>query len=154
MSGTEESPMAKAMREFFDDIKCWAVHIEGPDDILPAPSKRLAQFAADVTNRWLCEAAGEDLPAWRAVVVEWTHGYETWKAGSEQFVAEWADWITHQDADSADAPAVPLTDELIEACSRAAHTACDSNRMARWSTEFARAVINEFCRINGIGGER
>ena len=47
-------------------------------------------------------------------------------------------------------PAVPLTDEQIEACSRAAHTACDSNRMARWSTEFARAVINEFCRINGI----
>jgi len=98
MSDTKESPLTKAMREVFDDIKCWAVHIEGPDDLIAAPSKTLAEFAATVTNRWLCEAAGEDFPQARAVVVEWPHGYEAWKAGSEQFAAEWADWVKRQES--------------------------------------------------------
>jgi hypothetical protein len=98
MSNETEGPLSKAIRETFDGIKCWAVHIEGPDDLIPAPSKPLAEFAATVTNRWICEAAGDELPAARAVVVEWTHGYETWKAGSEQFAAEWADWIKRQHA--------------------------------------------------------
>lgn len=35
---------------------------------------------------------------------------------------------------------VALTEEQIESCSRAAHKACDANRMARWSIEFARAI--------------
>lgn len=98
MSENKPGPLQAAMQEAFDGIKCWAVHIEGPDDIIPAPSKHVAQFAADVTNRWLCESPGEDFPAARAVVVEWTHGYEAWKVGSEQFAAEWSGrWIKHQD---------------------------------------------------------
>jgi hypothetical protein len=101
MADATQSPLTKAMEKLFsDELKCWAVHIEGPDDIIPAPSKELAQFAANVTNSWLCEKAAPDFPEARAVVVEWTHGYEEWKAGSEQFAAEWADWIKRENADA------------------------------------------------------
>lgn len=96
MSNDTEGPLSKAMREAFDGIKCWALHIEGPDDILAAPNKQVAEFAAEVTNRWLREAAGDEQPAARAIVVEWAYSHESWRDGCEQFAADWADWAKRQ----------------------------------------------------------
>jgi hypothetical protein len=100
MTEATEGPLSKAMSEAIDNLKCWALHIEGPDDLIPAPSKHLAQFAADVLNRWFDGRTDkhEFDPVMRAQVVEWTLGYERWKAGSEQFADHWADWVKRQDA--------------------------------------------------------
>ena len=100
MSETTEGPLSKAMREAFDGVKCWALHIEGPDDLMAAPSKNLAQFAADVLNKWFDELPDkhEFDPIMRAKVVEWDSGYERWKASSEQFSDQWAEWVKRQNA--------------------------------------------------------
>lgn len=73
-----------------DNAKCWAIHITGPDDLLPVPSKNIGQICADVLNKSLTDTRYLGM---NADVVEWVHGYEEWKAGSEQFAREYADWI-------------------------------------------------------------
>lgn len=92
MSSNEEGPMTKAFRDVFDGIKCWAIHIEGPDDLMPVPSKNIGDFAAQVLNKQFAEPEYADL-GMKASVIEWTRGYEAWKAGSEQFAATYANWI-------------------------------------------------------------
>jgi hypothetical protein len=54
----------------------WAVHVEGPDDILPAESREAAQEKADAINAaygWYATKPGahED-DRWHAEVVPWT----------------------------------------------------------------------------------
>jgi hypothetical protein len=92
MSSNEEGPMTKAFREVFDGVKCWAIHIEGPDDLMPVPTKNIGEFAATVLNKQFAEPQYADL-GMKASVVEWTRRYEEWKAGSEQFADRYADWI-------------------------------------------------------------
>ena len=58
----------------------WAVHVRGPDDVIPAPSRAEAEAACVLLN-----ACFERTPALRdlgahAVVTEWHLGYEAWKA--------------------------------------------------------------------------
>lgn len=67
----------------------WALHIEGPDDILAAPSKEAAEERARQLNEiWAkAEAAqpSENWPVMNAVVVPWT-------GSAENHARDLADW--------------------------------------------------------------
>jgi hypothetical protein len=57
----------------------WAVHVEGPDDVIAAADRAEANTkAAEINQAWeefrQRPDASENDPRWRAVVVPWTYG--------------------------------------------------------------------------------
>lgn len=55
----------------------WAIHIEGPDDIIAAPSKDAAEREAALLNRYFASMAkSENDPDLRAVVTAWPYTAE------------------------------------------------------------------------------
>jgi hypothetical protein len=71
------TPEQFAMRDFppHPDEKLWCVHIEGPDDLVAAPSKELAEEAAKHMNAHFSQNFVD--PILRAVVIEWIHSPES-----------------------------------------------------------------------------
>lgn len=52
----------------------WCLHIEGPDDVLAAPSREAAQEAAERLQQWLDARPKHELdPLVRCVVEPWPH---------------------------------------------------------------------------------
>lgn len=70
----------------------YAVHVQGPDDIIAAPSKREAEVLADKLNAFFAEIAqksGPAAPTIEAVVTEWPGG------AMSHAVALAEDWADH-----------------------------------------------------------
>lgn len=69
----------------------WCLHILGPDDVHPAPSKAHAELAAKRMNEWW--AAREDRhpydPKMEAVAAVWPHSPESHAAGVGEFIGQW-----------------------------------------------------------------
>jgi hypothetical protein len=69
----------------------YAVHVQGPDDIIAAPSKREAEVLAEKLNAFFAEVAqksGPAAPIIEAVVITWPYGKEGHEA---QIYEDWAD---------------------------------------------------------------
>ncbi|MFM0503892.1 hypothetical protein [Paraburkholderia caffeinilytica] len=69
----------------------YAVHVQGPDDIIAAPSKREAEVLAEKLNPYFIEMAqkfGPSAPTIEAVVIAWP--YEPSKHANE-LEQRWAD---------------------------------------------------------------
>ena len=62
----------------------WAVHVIGPDDLHACPDREAADALALLLNRQLARSPGAQDAGMHVNVVLWPHGYETWKAESEQ----------------------------------------------------------------------
>lgn len=66
----------------------WCVHIEGPDDMIPAPSKHEATAACWLLNAAFARMAANqasDEPLVRAKVAEWPYGAAEHKADQHHF---------------------------------------------------------------------
>ena len=69
----------------------YAVHVQGPDDIIAAPSKREAEVLADKLNAYFAEIkqkSGPAAPTIEAVVITYPH---TAELHAEQLADDWAD---------------------------------------------------------------
>lgn len=64
----------------------WCLHIEGPDDIHPAPSKAHAEKAAEWFNK---RYAGEQDVMMRAVVEPYPYSAESHAEGVDSFITDW-----------------------------------------------------------------
>lgn len=70
----------------------WCLHIEGPDDVMAAPSKEEADSVAEASNRYFTEHFADS--GLRAKVVPWPHSA---RSHAEDLV--W--WVTLQDIQEA-----------------------------------------------------
>ena len=66
----------------------FAVHVIGPDDLHACPDREVAEALALLLNRQFSRYKSAQDVGMRALVVPWPHGYETWKAESEQIQFE------------------------------------------------------------------
>jgi hypothetical protein len=69
----------------------YAVHVQGPDDIIAAPSKREAEVLADKLNAFFAEItqkSGPAAPTIEAVVIKWPYAPS---AHAEELAKDWAD---------------------------------------------------------------
>ncbi len=69
----------------------YAVHVQGPDDIIAAPSKREAEVLAEKLNAFFAEIKkerGENYPTIDAIVTAWPG---TAARHAEQLAEDWAD---------------------------------------------------------------
>jgi hypothetical protein len=69
----------------------YAVHVQGPDDIIAAPSKREAEVLADKLNAFFAEikrGRGENYPTTDAVVITWPYAPS---AHATELANDWAD---------------------------------------------------------------
>lgn len=82
------TPPAEA-REPVGDATLWALHIEGPDDVHPAPSREMAQEAADLFNTTFPQSDDPSWPRAVAKVIEWPHGSKAHALSAPAFVANW-----------------------------------------------------------------
>lgn len=70
-----------------EEPQMWALHIAGPDDMIPAPSKGLAQAAADLLNsHFKGEVSGVMLSA---SVIPWPYSPESHQQQVDSFCDEW-----------------------------------------------------------------
>lgn len=68
------------------DIQMWAVNVQGPDGLFPAPDREVADAVCLILNRQYKRFLnGADDVLLHAVVVEWPYGYESWSAGKDQW---------------------------------------------------------------------
>lgn len=72
-----------------EDETLWALHIEGPDDVHPAPSREMAQEAADLFNATFPQPTDPNRPRAVAKVIEWPHGARSHALSASAFVANW-----------------------------------------------------------------
>lgn len=66
----------------------WAVHIQGPDDLIAVPDRQVADAVVTIFNRQFERDASPYCPTLKAHVVLWPYGYEAWKAEAEAFRLE------------------------------------------------------------------
>lgn len=66
----------------------WCMHVLGPDDVHPAPSKAAAEAAAERFNAHFGPIAAEKEVMCKAVVALWPHSPESHAAS----LAEWSQW--------------------------------------------------------------
>jgi len=66
-----------------EDLQMWAIHVEGPDDLVAAPTKAEADAACTLLNAAFGRNAALRDMGVKAVVVPWTLGYEQWRASHE-----------------------------------------------------------------------
>lgn len=71
------------------DESLWCLHIEGPDDLAPAPSRELAQQAADLFNATFPKSDDPNWPRMHAKVIEWPHGRTEHALASLHFIDKW-----------------------------------------------------------------
>lgn len=69
--------------------KLWALHIEGPDDVAPAPSRELAQQATDLFNSTFPQSDDPNWPRAVAKIIEWPHGAPSHALEAPSFVDNW-----------------------------------------------------------------
>lgn len=62
----------------------WAVHVQGPDDVMAAPDKEVADAVCVVLNAQFKRHAKPGDPLLHAAVIEWPYGYEAWSAEKDQ----------------------------------------------------------------------
>ena len=56
----------------------WAIHVEGPDDMIAAPSKDAGEREAALLNRYFARiVTNENDPDLRAVVVPWPYSADS-----------------------------------------------------------------------------
>jgi hypothetical protein len=69
----------------------YAVHVQGPDDIIAAPGRREAEVLADKLNAFFAEIkqkSGPAAPIIEAVVIKWPY---TPPSHAEALAEDWAD---------------------------------------------------------------
>jgi hypothetical protein len=66
----------------------WCLHIEGPDDVHPAPSKAYAEAAALLFNARFAPVSEETDVLIRAVVAPWPHSPESHAETVERFALD------------------------------------------------------------------
>lgn len=71
------------------DATLWALHIEGPDDVHPAPSREMAQEAADLFNSTFPQSDNPNWPRAVAKVIEWPHGAPSHALEAPNFAEYW-----------------------------------------------------------------
>ena len=60
-----------------DATTLWAIHVEGPDDIIAAPSRDAAEREVVLLNQQFASVPKSvNAPVVRAVVIEWQHTAE------------------------------------------------------------------------------
>lgn len=84
-----EQTKAEAGAKLADSDVLWALHIVGPDDVVPAPSRELAQQAADLFNATFPQSDDPNWPRVSAAVIEWPHGSKEHALASLHFVDNW-----------------------------------------------------------------
>jgi hypothetical protein len=67
-----------------NQLKMWAVHVQGPDDLHACPDRDVADALALLLNNQFQRDASPGCPLMVATVTEWPYGYEEWKLASEQ----------------------------------------------------------------------
>ena len=67
----------------------WCLHILGPDDVHPAPSKRHAEIAAEGFNKIFGNVADESEVMCKAVVAPWPHSPASHAESVQEFIANW-----------------------------------------------------------------
>lgn len=65
----------------------WCLHLIGPDDVHPAPSRAHAELAAKKLNEWFAgQPKDEHTPHFEAVAAPWPHSAESHAAGVADFI--------------------------------------------------------------------
>lgn len=69
----------------------WCMHILGPDDVYPAPTKEHAELAAKALNAFHAARSSNSIyePKMEAVVAPWPHSAESHAADVAKFIPEW-----------------------------------------------------------------
>jgi hypothetical protein len=67
------------------NTQLYAIHIIGPDDMIPAPSREEAAAACVLLNAVFVRHAGPSAPPVTAEAVEWPYPAEMWQANLHQF---------------------------------------------------------------------
>jgi hypothetical protein len=64
----------------------WCMHVQGPDDLYPAPSKEVAEIGAQVFNRLYGEKSESSGILMKAVVAPWPYSPESHAEEAAEFV--------------------------------------------------------------------
>ena len=68
------------------ESKLWAVHLEGPDDVYPAPTKEEAEAACTLINAAVARQTGRsEAPMVTAKAIVWPGSIEAWANEVHQF---------------------------------------------------------------------
>ena len=67
----------------------WCLHILGPDDVHPAPSKRHAEIAAEGFNKAFGELSAENEVMCKAVAAPWPHDPASHAESVQEFIKDW-----------------------------------------------------------------
>lgn len=84
-----ESADRKRRGEPVSEETLWCLHILGPDDVYPAPSRAYAEVAADVHNARFRKISKESGVMCEAIVAPWPHDAESHARGLANFVSNW-----------------------------------------------------------------
>jgi hypothetical protein len=66
-----------------DELQMWAINVEGPDDLVAAPTKAEADAACTLLNAAFGRNKALHDMGVKAVVVPWNLAYEQWRASQE-----------------------------------------------------------------------
>lgn len=89
-AGAEIARLHIAVRQPAEPL-LWCMHILGPDDVYPAPTKEHAELAAKALNAFHAARFSNSIyePTMEAVVAPWPHSAESHAADVAKFIPEW-----------------------------------------------------------------
>lgn len=68
------------------ESQLWAVHLEGPDDVYPAPTKEEAEAACTLINGAIARQTGRsETPMVTAKAIVWPGSVDTWASTVHDF---------------------------------------------------------------------
>ena len=94
----------------------WCLHVSGPDDVCPAPSKAHAEAAAILLNASAVAARARDMDVMLSASAQpWPYGAEAHAATVGDFEENWLVSKDFVDRLRAAAPAAPATPDIVDA---------------------------------------